>query len=216
MDAGDGGGMRADRSVDAIGPHDDVRSLRDVLDQTAREAERVGDPSAPFLRGLVMRCDIETQRDDRVEEMLETAERIAAGAIATRAAQELPGAIDRLTWERWIWSAVAAGVIVVAVAGSGYFIGRSAGKTEGAERAVYLEKALNKALSSDEASDWNVLIQYNDLAKVPRQCGPSPADGGRIRCAFTLWGGPAPAPAEQQAAGNVAGTTKPPPTGRKQ
>jgi hypothetical protein len=138
------------------------------------------------------------------------------GELGNRLAQELPGAIDRLTWQRWILSSVIAGVVVVAVACSGYFIGKSDGKTAGEERAVYLEGALNRTLSRVEANNWLALIQNNnELDKVPHQCAPSPADGGRERCVFTLWGGPSPPPTEQQAAANVPGTTKPPATGRK-
>ena len=95
-----------------------MASLRDELEARAAAAEAVGDPGATFLRSLVIRCDIEQKRDDRVEEMLTTAERIAGGAIAAKAAETLPAAIDRLVRLR-LGLYVLGAAIVFAGAGTG-------------------------------------------------------------------------------------------------
>jgi hypothetical protein len=91
------------------------------LEQLAKHLEDIGDPSAPVVRSHALRGAIEQQRDDRVEEMLETAERIAGGAIAAKAAGELPRAIDRLTRERDKWRTLftAAGALGLLLAGFG-------------------------------------------------------------------------------------------------
>lgn len=109
--------------MDAIEP-----SVRARLAQSAAAAERVGDPSAPFLRALADRTEIEEQRDSRVERLLDAAERVAGGQIAKIAAAELPRAVERLVLQRYrgMVLTVAAGMIVTigAAFGAGWWFGR--------------------------------------------------------------------------------------------
>jgi hypothetical protein len=109
--------------MDAVEP-----SVRGRLAQSAAAAERVGDPSAPFLRALADRTEIEEQRDRRVERLLDAAERVAGGQIAKIAAAELPGAVERLVLQRYrvMVLTVAAGMIVATglAFGAGWWFGR--------------------------------------------------------------------------------------------
>ena len=96
---------------------------RDLLTMAADNAERVGDTSAPFLRGLVVRCDIEDERDERVEHMLDRAETVAGGLIGRELARQLPGALDRIALRRFFgWIAAGGAVVLAAIAGA-YFGG---------------------------------------------------------------------------------------------
>jgi hypothetical protein len=169
-------------------------SLRDELEGRAAAAEAVGDPGATFLRSLVIRCDIEQKRDDRVEEMLATAERIAGGAIAAKAAETLPAAIDRLVRLR-LGLYVLGAAIVFAGAGTGlYALAYRSGKAAGEARAVHVEAAISKTLTRSDAEVWLVLMRYNDaIASNPRDCGEV---DGRLACDIQLWSGPAPSPAD--------------------
>nr|WP_294563429.1 hypothetical protein [uncultured Rhodopila sp.] len=167
-------------------------SLRDELEGRAAAAEAVGDPGATFLRSLVIRCDIEQKRDDRVEEMLATAERIAGGAIAAKAAERLPAAIDRLVRLR-LGLYVLGAAIVFAGAGTGFYaLAYRSGKAAGEARAVHVEAAISKALTRSDAEVWLVLMRNNDaIASTPRTCAEV---DGRMACQMELWSGPAPPP----------------------
>jgi hypothetical protein len=184
-----------------------VASLRDQLEQLAAHAERVGDPAAGFMRSLVIRCDIEQQRDDRVEQMLETAEHIAGGAIAAKTVKELPGAIDRQVVQRyWLYGMAAAAVAVLAVAGgiaggiqlynSGWADGHSSRVAE-VEHAVDGLQTAATQHGPEGAEDWLTLMRYNDIKHVDHHCFQQ---SDRTACVFALWAGPPPPPTEQQTA----------------
>jgi hypothetical protein len=104
--------------MDALAP-----SLQARLTQSAADAERVGDPAAPFLRALADRTEIEEQRDRRVEKLLETAERVAGGQIAKMAAAELPRAVERLVLQRYQAMVLAVAAMLLLMLGAGFGAG---------------------------------------------------------------------------------------------
>ena len=104
--------------------------------------------------------------------MLTTAERIAGGAIAAKAAETLPAAIDRLVRLR-LGLYVLGAAIVFAGAGTGlYALAYRSGKAAGEARAVHVEAAISKTLTRSDAEVWLVLMRYNDaIARNSRDCG---------------------------------------------
>src|SRR5271166_3402926 len=88
-------------------------ALRAQLERSVAHLETIGDPSAPFIRALAIRADLESRHDAAVEQMLARAEKLAGGQIASRAAAALPGAIERLILRQWWRTAAIAGVVLV-------------------------------------------------------------------------------------------------------
>jgi hypothetical protein len=171
------------------------RSLREELERRAQMAEAVGDPAASFLRGLVLRCDIEQQRDDRVEEMLETAERIAGGAIDRQVVQRF-----------WLYGLAGTGLATLLVVGGiayGVHLYNSAWNEGYSTRVTEVQHAVDGLQAAatqhgpEGAEDWLHLMQYNDIKRATRQsCSQQ---DGHPWCAFDLWIAPPPSPGEQTA-----------------
>lgn len=159
-------------------------SVRARLARSAADAARVNDPSAPFLRALADRTEIEEQRDSRVEKLLETAERVAGGQIAKVAASELPRAVERLVLQRFrVMVAAVAGMLVATLvvgAGAGYWFGYR----DEAERTLEAQGGLPGALTGEGAVQWLNLMRLNDITRASRTCSQQ---AGREACSIALW-----------------------------
>lgn len=180
---------------------------RDLLTMAADNAERVGDTSAPFLRGLVVRCDIEDERDERVEHMLDRAETVAGGLIGRELARQLPGALDRIALRRFFgWIAAGGAVVLAAIAGAyfgGHYLGREEGRKQAHDMVVEVQGSLNtglQGLTAHQAYTWARLIKFNqDVDLFRRECTRDDIKGhGRQYCTYTLWDEPPPPPTIDQ------------------
>jgi len=89
---------------------------------------------------------------------------------------------------RWWICVVGAALLFTAFLGGGvtaYVIGR------------FQVRALNQALTGQEAGNWLPLLRMNDLAAALQNCQPVPQPHGGQACAFTLWTQPPPPAAER-------------------
>jgi hypothetical protein len=176
-----------------------VRNSVAKLERLAQAADLSGDPTAPVLAGMA-----ETARAQHrllIDSMLTTkalleeakrvfkpnvtgvAEALAAEAKGRIAAgcigefnQNLAALMRKHTWRNTL---IGAGLLTAALAigaGGGYWFGYH-GAAE--ERA-----GLSRALTGAQAAEWRDIIQMNDIASAPRQCG---AQQGGEACAYTLW-----------------------------
>jgi hypothetical protein len=91
--------------------------------------------------------------------------------------QELrPARMRRHTWRNTL---IGAGLLTAALA-----IGAGGGYWFGYHGAAEDRAGLSRALTGAQAAEWRDLIQMNDIASAPRQCG---AQQGGEACAYTLW-----------------------------
>jgi len=180
--------------------------LRERLEKSAVHLETIGDPSAIFVRALATRSEIEDRHDAAVEQMLARARHLAGGQIASRAAEELPGAIDRLTVQQWWRNAAIAAALMLVCTGVADWYGYRSGYDNGSERAVHLEAALGKALTADEAGGWLRVITLNPEGLAYDRCWD--AEGHRA-CSFSLWVEPSPTPPPDPKQASLQQPTKP-------
>jgi hypothetical protein len=174
---------------------------RAALEAYAARLESIADPSAPLIRAMAIHCDIEEQRNARVDQLLARAEDIAGGQIAHRAAEQLPGAIDRLVRLRFgLYALVAVGVLT-----GGSFALYDYGRRVGyAQRVGEVQRAVDGLAAAastyggpEAAETWLILMRNNDIERANRVCS---RQDGRLGCEFALWAGPPPAAPSGKAA----------------
>ena len=205
-------------------PEDDggeakIRALQDRLLGVERSLQQARDPTAEMFGVLAdfvgVLHDQRRQTADAAKTfavllfneitlhlapMLARAEQAAGGALANKAVDGLPGAIDRLTVQRYWRLGLGAGVALVAVLWlGGYKIhadAYSAGRADGEAKAVHLEAALGHELTRPDAEGWLALLQNNNsLGAAPHAC--SAAQDGRTVCHLDLWASPPVAPVQR-------------------
>jgi hypothetical protein len=203
MVAGDARRPRADPRMDNLSG--EPPSFRESLRAAARDAGILPDDAlGPVIEKL---ADLPDEITLRLSPLVARADDAARGAAAARLVRDLPAALDRFAW-RHFGAYLVVAAVVLAAGGTGLYLGGyRSGRVDGEARAVHLEAALGTALTRDDAEIWLALIRNNTgISAAPRLCAPQ---DGRLACQFTLWGGPAPPPADPTSAASAAATKTP-------